>query len=398
MLYCIKYLKNGVERELKIKARNKEELQNKINRLNIVPLHISQSELKPKNNIFLKNKPSLKEQIAAFYQLKLGFMAQIPLQNILENICKSTKNATLKAQFEKAKEGILLGENFGECFKKAQFSNFICAILEAAYKSGEMVKNLNFLILLLKTQNQNRKNALKLMLYPLFVILIMFCVMIGITLFVLPQFSSLFASMGADLPLITRLLLFTSSFIMSYYFLIILFLFIFLIIFFALLKNEKFRYFWDKIILKIPLFGEALKYQQTSLFLMILKTLHENSVSLKNSFEIASSAVDNSFLRFNLKLIFLNIANGLNISESFKRSGLWDNLSLQIFSGFGNNDESFLEAINAAFELHKEEYEEKTALALKALEPISIVFLGLCALILALGIFLPLWELPMQMR
>lgn len=398
MLYCINYLKNGVERKLKIKAKNKEELQKKINRLNIVPLRISEIKLKPKNNIFFKNKPSLKEQIAAFYQLKLGFIARVPLQNILENICKSTKNATLRAQFEKAKENILLGENFGECFKKAKFPGFICAILEAAYKSGEMTKNLNFLILLLKTQNQNRKNALKLMLYPLFVILIMLLVVIGITLFVLPQFSSLFASLGADLPLITNLLLFTSNFILSYYFLIILFLIVFFIMLFALLKNKKVRYLWDKNILKIPLFGPALKYQQTSLFLMILKTLHENSVSLKNSFEIACSAVDNSFLRFNLELIFLNIANGLNISESFERSGLWDNLSLQIFSGFGNNDESFLEALNAAFELHKEEYEAKSALALKALEPISIVFLGLCALILALGIFLPLWELPMQMR
>ena len=349
-------------------------------------------------NIMILNPPKLKELIAVFYQLKLGLRAKMPLLSVLENTILQIHNPLLKLKFKKILFGLQKGKALPLCFLEAGFEDFICSMIEIGHKSGKLIEALEFIILGLKNRQKNQKLFKKILLYPLFVSVVMVLVFLGVTIFVLPQFESLFLDFQANLPLVSRSLLFMRFLVMQWGVGIVFGICLMALIgiwFYrhSLLLQERL----SKLALSLPFLGGVIYHYTMSQFLLSFYWLYRSKIPLEQVLKISSKGIENTYLRLRVEDIYGYILKGVCIAESFEKSGIWDRLSLGLMHS-AKDEEGFLEALEVILELHKEELQTRSEALMASLEPLMILFLGLLVLWLALGIFLPLWELPLQMK
>ncbi|WP_300706410.1 type II secretion system F family protein [Helicobacter sp. UBA3407] len=395
--FRVQYKQKGKIQTKIYNVKTQSELENKLQSQHLFVLKITpQSSLKDK--LFAFQTPKTKEILSAFYELKLGLKAHLPLNLLLENLQTHTKNPFLSAQFAKALFALNSGKSLSLSFKEAGFSDFICSMLEIGQKADMLGQAIEFILIELKNAHKNRKLLTKILLYPLLVSFIMVIVFLGITLFVLPQFEVLFANINAPLPLVSKSLLFMRTLVLDYgYFSLLNLCGIAFFTYRFYKTSQKFRCFMDKLWLRIPYLGAVLHYYQLSQFLLSFFWLYKSKVPLQTALDISSKALSNAEIKQKTERIFEAIVRGIPIAQAFSASGILDNLSVQLLCG-AQNEEGFLESLEVLLELHQEELATHSETLLALIEPLMVLALGALVLWLALAIFLPLWELPMQIQ
>lgn len=394
MRFRVLYKQEGKLKEETFRAKNKEALLIRLKKSHKLCL-----ECTPIESFYEKlsrlRKPTTKELLSIFYQLSLGVRAKLSFKEVLAQ--SKTQNPILKIQLQKALNAINQGKSLGECFRLAGFEEFICAMIEIGDKGGRLSEALGLVIEGLKKRNQNQKVLKKILLYPLFVAVMMIFVFWGITFFVLPQFEALFLTFEGKLPLATQSLLFMRWILEDYGIFIVLFLGMVLgILSVSYQKSQHLQQIIAQFILKLPMLGKVLYYHQINQFLLTFYWLYQSGVSLEVTLKTATKAVENAFLKERLQGIGLSIKQGLSLAEAFEKSKVWDSLSLQLLYG-AKDGEGFLESLGVILEFYQEGLQIQSERILGLLEPFMIVCLGGLILWLALGVFLPLWELPLQM-
>ncbi|MBX7491555.1 type II secretion system F family protein, partial [Helicobacter turcicus] len=202
MRFIVKYKSQGKIYTKVFSASSQAQLEQNLK-------HVVVLSITPKTSIWeFQRSVSLKDLLGAFYALKLGLKAQLPLQILLENIQNHCRNKTLRLRFQKALFALNSGKNLAQSFKEAGFSDFICAMLLVGQKTNLLLEVVELVILRLKNTQKNQKILTKVMLYPSVVFFVMVCVFLGITLFVLPQFEVLFSGLDTQLPFVSWSLLF----------------------------------------------------------------------------------------------------------------------------------------------------------------------------------------------
>lgn len=395
MRFLVKYKLQGKIHTQIFKAPSKKALEEELHKQRYIVL-----ELRQKQSIkdrFYK-KPTIKEILNAFYELKLGLKAHLPLQELLENVQKHTKNKALSGQFEKAHYALNSGKTLAQSFKEAGFSDFVCAMLLVGQKTNRLYATLELIILRLKNQQNNQKTLTKVLLYPSLVMLVMVGVFLGITLFVLPQFETLFGGIDAELPFVSWSLLFMRGIVLDYGLLSGIICVTLLIILSNIYKKFLiFKCRIDAMFLKIPFLGKVIYHFEMVQFLLSLFWLYQARIPLQETLEIATKSLHNAHLKQKASKIFSGIERGVEIKEAFSKSGMFEELGQQLLKS-AHNEAGFLETLEILLELHKEELETHSQTLLASIEPLMILILGVLVLWLALGIFLPLWELPLQMQ
>ncbi|CAM2896279.1 type II secretion system F family protein [Helicobacter burdigaliensis] len=392
--YEILYKYKGKKFRTQRSAKNKEEIENWL-----VSNHFIALKITPKESFlsFSKN-PSTKDILDAFYQLNLCLRAKIALEISLQSIIEHTKNQKLQQRFLSILFKIKEGKNLSSAFRETGFESFICALIEVGEQNGKIEEMLSYAILSLKLQNKNKKALFRALFYPFFVVIIMLLVFLGIVIFVLPEFENLFMDLGANLPTATLSLLFIKSLVIDYgFFSFVCMMGAFLLFKGAYLKIEKFANFIDFYMLKIPIFGEMIYYSQIHTFFVLFYYLTQSEVPIKKRLECASGAISNKYLKKRLEIVYLEIEKGISLSLAFKKAQVL-NLQAQSLLHSIRDGKGLLSALSIINELYGEILEDKTSVVIASLEPLAILFLGVLVLWLGLGIFLPLWELPMQLK
>lgn len=299
---------------------------------------------------------------------------------------------------KKAHYALNSGKTLAQSFKEAGFSDFVCAMLLVGQKTNRLYATLELIILRLKNQQNNQKTLTKVLLYPSLVMLVMVGVFLGITLFVLPQFETLFGGIDAELPFVSWSLLFMRGIVLDYGLLSGIICVTLLIILSNIYKKFLiFKCRIDAMFLKIPFLGKVIYHFEMVQFLLSLFWLYQARIPLQETLEIATKSLHNAHLKQKASKIFSGIERGVEIKEAFSKSGMFEELGQQLLKS-AHNEAGFLETLEILLELHKEELETHSQTLLASIEPLMILILGVLVLWLALGIFLPLWELPLQMQ
>ncbi|WP_299546429.1 type II secretion system F family protein [uncultured Helicobacter sp.] len=348
------------------------------------------------NFLDLQRNINTKDLLGAFYEFKLGLKARLPLQTLLENLQNHCKNKSLKIRFQKALFALNSGKNLSQSFKEAGFSDFICAMLLVGQKSNLLLEVVELVILRLKNTQKNKKILTKVMLYPSVVFCVMVCVFLGVTLFVLPQFEVLFSGVDTQLPFVSQSLLFMREVVLDYGVLSLGIFVLFCAIFSWTYKNvESLKWRIDFLLLKTPFLGQVLRDFERVQFLLSFFWLYRSKVPLQETLEISIKSLHNAYLTHKASGIFHKVSQGIEIKDAL--GVMFDGFGVQLLSGT-HNEIGFLESLEVLLELYQEELQTHSEALLGAIEPVMILVLGVLVLWLALGIFLPLWELPLQMQ
>ncbi|MCL6482660.1 MAG: type II secretion system F family protein, partial [Janthinobacterium lividum] len=226
--------------------------------------------------------------------------------------------------------------------------------------------------------------------YPTFVIVAMLIAMVIVNMFVIPQFVKVFASFNVELPLMTRILIGTSAFMVNYWPLLLVVTIASITAFRAWLRTIPGRYTWDRYKLRFPIAGKIILKGTMARFARSFALSSTSGVPIVQALTVVSQTVDNAYLCARVEQMRDGVERGDSILRTSVTAGVFTPVVLQMIA-VGEESGSLDDLMNEIAQMYEREvdYELKTLSA--QIEPILIAFLGAMTLVLALGIFLPVW-------
>jgi MSHA biogenesis protein MshG len=318
----------------------------------------------------------------------------VPILRALAGLREASTNPALADVLLDLRDNLEAGRELSLSMQRHSkvFSPFMIAVVRV----GEMTGRLDEVFLRLYDyfafEKHVRDQVASALRYPSFVIIAIVAAMFIVNIFVIPAFARLFASFKAQLPLATRILLTTSEFFVAYW-PAMLILGVALVVGFRLYtRSGPGRYAWDRLKLRLPVVGDLIHKATLARFTRSFALASRSGVPIVQALAVVSNVVHNSFIQERLIEMRNGIERGESILRAASASRVFDPLVLQMIAVGEETGE-----IDAMMEDVANLYEREVTLEVEGLaaktEPILLVVMGALVLLLALGIFLPMWEL-----
>ena len=360
------------------------------------PLSFYIKEIKEKLNNLIKNRSAnLEELISIIDQLAIMLDAGLPLNIILDNVTKTQNNKILKAIFENIKRDIESGKSFYDAAKpyRRQLGVLTLSMIRLGEDTGTLSESLKDLSDILQAVLDNRRKFKKAIRYPIFVIFAMAIAFTAVILIVIPQFKTFFKESKIELPLPTKILLWLDHAITTFGpYILSTSVFIFLTLLFLYKRNRKVELFLDKIILKVYIVGKATLYAMMNRFLYVFSVLVEAGIPMNDAIKTSSEIVENSYIKTNLEKISFAIEEGRGLYEGFKDTNMFENMAIEMIKA-GESGGAIGKMMGKVSKIYQDRFNYIVDNIATLLEPILIGAIAGFVLFLALGIFLPMWNM-----
>ncbi|MBW2039962.1 MAG: type II secretion system inner membrane protein GspF [Deltaproteobacteria bacterium] len=332
-------------------------------------------------------------------QLATLLEAGTPLVPSLDAIIEQTDNHALKKLIAQVREQIKEGRSFADALEKHRkvFSDLYVNMIRAGEESGALEGVLLRLADFTENQLRLRNRIRAALAYPIFMTVIGAGVMTFLLTFVIPTVTQVFQEMGRTLPLPTRILMATCNLIRGYWWGIIVGLILLIWGVRKYLQSPKGALRWDRIKLRLPLFGGIIMRGAVARFARTLGTLLQGGLPILNALEIVKTVVKNQLLAQAIEETKLEVREGESIAPPLKRSGLFPSIvTHMIATGEASGDlEGMLIKVADAYEA---EVETKVSALTSILEPVIILAMGLVVGFIVISILLPIFEMNQLVR
>jgi MSHA biogenesis protein MshG len=325
--------------------------------------------------------------------------AGVPIVRGLAGLGESSQNPTLQRALGDVRESLESGRELSLSLRRHPqvFPGFMISLVRV----GEITGRLDEVFLRLaeffafeKKMREDIKAALR---YPMIVILALAVAMFIVNIFVIPAFAKIFASFKTELPLVTRLLIGTSDLFVAYWPLMIAALVAAVVGWRMFVKTPAGRYQWDRAKLRLPVIGELIHKATLARFSRGFALSGKSGVPVVQALAVVANAVDNAYLEARILQMRDGIERGESILRTAVAAGVFNPVVLQMVAVGEETGE-----IDALMDEIADMYEREVAIEVEGLtaklEPILLVFMGVLVLILALGVFLPMWDLASAAR
>lgn len=364
----------------------------------ITPIEIKTSRAPTTNDIsnitFFKEKITTLDIMLFSRQMYTLLKAGIPIMKALTGLQASTKNKELVKIIGDIREGLDGGRELSTAMQAHPmvFNSFYISMVRVGETTGllesvflRMFHHLEFE----RFMKDQIKSALR---YPIFVMTAMAVAIIVVNIFVIPAFAKVFQSMNTELPVLTKLLLSFSNFMVNYWPFLLFGVIAIVFGFRSYTNSEKGKLQWDEMKLKFPIAGKIIQKGTMARFARSYALAGKSGVPITQALKLVSQTVDNTFIALKVNEMRDGVERGESILKTATNAGVFNSIVLQMIS-VGEESGSLDDLMEEVADMYQRdvEYEIKTLGA--QIEPIMILFLGVLVLILALGIFLPIWDL-----
>lgn len=260
---------------------------------------------------------------------------------------------------------------------------------ESAGKLDEVFARLYTQLDFDRRMRQKIKSVLR---YPMFVLSAIVIATVIVMVFVIPSFSGMYRSTNIELPLVTQILMGTSSFVSRNWLAILTF---------AALAAMGLRYYiattvgkykWDRLKVRIPIVGRVMSKATTARFCRSFGMAMSSGVPVVTALALVSRVVDNAYYQERIMAMREAISQGDSLLRSFMASGIFTPVELQMIS-VGEETGDVESMVNQLATLYQDEVEYDASKLAETLEPILLAFMAALVATLLLGIFLPMWNM-----
>jgi type IV pilus assembly protein PilC len=344
---------------------------------------------------FLKReKVRLKELSVYSRQLSVLIDAELPLIQSLSILEEQQRNKYFRTVIRTIKEDVEAGSTLNQAKRKHPkvFDDLYCNLVASGEQSGSLDIMLRRLAEYIERTVKLRNQVRQAMIYPVGILI--FAVLVSVFLLwkVIPVFASIFRDLGAELPMLTAVIIKLSNFTEKN----ILFIFLGLIgLFFAFRyyrNTTQGRWTTDRLMLKIPLFGSLLYKVAMTRVTRTLSTLISGGVPMLEALKITSSTAGNVLIEKEIIDARKLVSEGKTMHESFRESGRFPLMMLQMIN-VGEATGTLDEMLSKLASFYDEEVETSVAALLSVMEPIMLVFVGGIVGSLVVSMYLPIFSL-----
>lgn len=345
--------------------------------------------------IKLFEKISKKDVVLFSRQLSIMFKSKVPLVESLRVLSSQSQNYEFKDKILKISDDVEGGSSFSGALSNHPnvFSSFYIAMIKSGEVSGKLSEVLNYLADHLEREYHLLGRVKGAMLYPLLILLVVFLILGLLVFFVIPHLSEVLTASGEELPLITQIVIAVAGFFRQFGVAILL-IFVFLIIFSLRYYNtKKGRRFFDKLLLRLPLFSPLFKMIFTSRFAENLSTLISGGLPIAQALETVSDIIDNVLYKEVILKTRDEVRKGEAISDILSKSPeLFSPVFVQMVL-VGERTGSLDTTLMNIVDFYQKEIDRTIESALSILEPVLIVFLGVIVAGLMLSILIPMYKM-----
>jgi MSHA biogenesis protein MshG len=348
---------------------------------------------------FGEQKVELADLMLFSRQMHTLLKSGVPIVRGLAGLQESSENPTLRATLGDVRANLEAGRELSLGMRQHPrvFTSFMVSLVRVGELTGrldEVFLHLYEFFAFEKKMREDIKAALR---YPMIVVIALVVAMFVVNIFVVPAFGKIFASFKSELPLMTRVLIATSDVFVRYWPLMIVGLAAAILGFRAWIGSPAGRYVWDRLKLRLPVVGDLIHKATLARFSRSFALSGKSGVPIVQALAVVASVVDNAYLEARILQMRDGIERGESILRTAVAAGVFSPVVLQMVAVGEETGE-----IDALMAEIADMYEREVGIEVEGLtaklEPILLVFMGVLVLILALGVFLPMWDLATVAR
>lgn len=320
--------------------------------------------------------------------------AGVPIMRGLSGLQESAISKSFARVLKDVRESLDAGRELSASLRRHPevFSTFYVNMVRVGETTGRLEEIFLRLFDHLEFERDMRQRVKTALRYPSFVMIAMVLAIGVINYFVIPAFVGVFASFKAELPWMTRLLIASSNFTVRYWWLILLGMAGGIGGFMAWIKTAQGRYRWDKAKLRMPVFGKIVLKATLARFARSFALASKSGVPIVQGLNVVAQTVDNAFIAARIEQMRDSVERGESILRTAVTSGVFTPVVLQMIA-VGEESGSLDDLMDEIAGMYEREVDYELKTLSSQIEPILITGLGVLVLILALGVFLPIWDL-----
>ena len=342
----------------------------------------------------LEQKVGLIDVLLFSRQMNTLLKAGVPILRALAGLQESTSNRTFAGVLQNLRNSLDAGRELSVAMRREGnvFTPFYVSMVRVGEMTGRLDEIFLRLFAHLDFERQTREQIKAALRYPTFVIAAMVIAIVIINIFVIPAFAKVYAGFGAELPLMTRILIASSDFTVRYWPAML----AGAVGGFAALRmyiqTPNGRYRWDKFKLRMPVVGSIVRKATLARFARSLSLAVKSGVPIVQGLSVVAKVVDNDYIGQRIEQMRDGVERGETILRTAMSAGVFTPVVLQMVA-VGEETGAIDELMDEIAEMYDREVEYEVKNLSAQIEPILIVGIGILVLILALGVFLPIWDL-----
>lgn len=370
----------------------------------LTPVRIEEAVEEASQNIDLKQflpKPKVKLDDLSMFCRQMYALTRsgMPIVQAIRGLADTSKNERMAEVLNQIASELVIGSSLAVAMRNHSdvFSHIFVSMVHVGESTGKLDEAFKKLIDHIDLERETRSRVKQAIRYPASVVIAITVAMFIINLFVIPQFSKVFTKLGADLPLPTIILMTTSEFSVKYWWVILLFLIVSFFGFRYYIKTDDGELWWDRVKLRLPLMGKIFEKVALSRFARSFAMMSESGVPILQSLNIIGASIGNRYISNAVADMRRGIERGDSLARTSAASGMFTPLILQMIA-VGEETGSVDKLLHDVADFYEEEVDYDLKMLSQAIEPILLVFMGIMVVVLALGVFLPMWELSSAMK
>jgi len=332
-------------------------------------------------------------------QMHTLLKAGVPIARGLAGLRESSQNPALRKVLGEVRESLESGRELSLGLRQHPkvFTNFMVSLVRVGELTGRLDEVFLHLYDFFSFEKKMREDIKAALRYPLIVLAALAGAIFIVNIFVIPAFAKIFASFRIELPLMTRVLIATSDLFVAYWPLMIAGLIAAVVGMRLYVGTPAGRYRWDGLKLGLPVVGELIHKATLARFARSFALSGKSGVPIVQALAVVASVVDNAYLESRILQMRDGIERGESILRTAVATGVFNPVVLQMVAVGEETGE-----IDVLMSEIADMYEREVAIEVEGLtakvEPILLVVMGVLVLILALGVFLPMWDLAAAAR
>ncbi len=388
---------NGARTRGTIEAGSPDAAAGQLIELGITPLDIRPGRARDERTLRQRlgfDRPNRTDVIMFARQMYTLTRSGVPLIRGLTGLAESTRNPVMRATIEALIDDLESGRELAGAMARhpAVFSPLFVSIVRVGETSGRLEESFERMYRYLEVEKDTMQRIKTALRYPTIVVIAMVVAIMVLMTFVVPVFANVFERFDAELPLPTQILIGVSGFFSAYWWALLALAVLAWIGFRQWIRTEDGAVTWGRAKLRIPIVGSIMMRGTLSRFARALSMAQRSGVPILEALNVVATAVDNPWMTRKILVMREGVEHGEALSRTAARTAVFTPLVIQMLT-VGEETGRIDELIDEVAEFYEREVAYDVQNLSTLIEPVLTVGLAILVFILALGIFLPLWDL-----
>lgn len=376
-----------------VTASNLKDARDVIRKMGLVPTKISEyvdPKAKKGGNM---GTLSLAEKIDFISTLQILLTSGIPAVESLMFMEQEASKRKIRELSRNLKTQIMAGSTFADTLARypQTFGYIFIGLVKAGEESGELEKTLGRIRDLLTKQHNTKSKVIGTLMYPAFVICLAFVIILVMLLFVFPTFKSMFEQQEKALPWVTQMMINAGDYLKEYWYTIPIFLVAFGAFIYILFHWKPAKEVFDKFVLKIPLLNNLIMYSNYSNFMSVLSVSYDAGIPVVDCLHLGIITLTNSVLHKKISNAVTKVSQGLQVSQALKATKVMPKMLLFMIAT-GEQTGRLGDMLEKAVNFLDKTLDSIIDTVTKMIEPIMLLVIGSIVLVMALALYLPLFQ------